>query len=299
MKYIMGTVQLGLDYGINNHSGKPDCNKALQILERAWDLGVRMLDTAAAYGDAEAVIGEFHKISGNAFEICTKLNPSVLDGAVPGGIQEKIEQEVLSVIKRLRVSSLSVYYLHRFEQCKSQAIIETLIRLKNEGYIKKLGVSIYNPEEFQYIAKQLGTSVDVIQLPFSILDCTRWLDKNLLEQARLHNITIFVRSIFLQGLIFMNPEEQKAAELGASEYLFRINMAAKEEHVSVSQLAIGFVKSQAAIDGMILGSETLEQLEDNFKNFSAAYDIGSECRLSMIENSKNIPGKIIDPRMWS
>ena len=55
----LGTVQLGVSYGINNQSGKPDRTQAFGILDTALTNGISALDTAAAYGDSEQVIGQW------------------------------------------------------------------------------------------------------------------------------------------------------------------------------------------------------------------------------------------------
>ena len=54
----MGTVQLGLDYGINKKK-KPSKEESIKILECAYNNGIKIFDTAQAYGTAEEIIGEF------------------------------------------------------------------------------------------------------------------------------------------------------------------------------------------------------------------------------------------------
>ncbi|MEN9561731.1 MAG: hypothetical protein RIQ56_1004, partial [Candidatus Parcubacteria bacterium] len=55
-KLVLGTVQLGMSYGIGNFSGQPSRAQALEIIDRAWEAGIRTFDTAAAYGEAEIVL---------------------------------------------------------------------------------------------------------------------------------------------------------------------------------------------------------------------------------------------------
>ena len=55
-KLVLGTVQLGMDYGINNSSGKPDQREAVSLLAAAYSKGIKYLDTAEAYGTAQQVI---------------------------------------------------------------------------------------------------------------------------------------------------------------------------------------------------------------------------------------------------
>ncbi len=58
-RLTLGTVQLGMDYGIANTAGKPDYEKSAGILDAALEGGINAFDTAAAYGDSEAVIGRY------------------------------------------------------------------------------------------------------------------------------------------------------------------------------------------------------------------------------------------------
>ena len=60
-KLILGTVQFGLKYGINNTIGKPKKNEVLNLLKFAYNSGIRVLDTAEAYGNAHQLIGNYHK----------------------------------------------------------------------------------------------------------------------------------------------------------------------------------------------------------------------------------------------
>ncbi len=74
-RMTLGTVQLGLNYGIANSEGKPDAEKAYAILDKAIDTGVKCLDTASGYGDSEKVIGSWIKNRGfnrDAVSIVTK-----------------------------------------------------------------------------------------------------------------------------------------------------------------------------------------------------------------------------------
>ena len=64
-KLILGTVQFGLDYGINNNSGKLKKNEVLELLKISYNHGIRTLDTAELYGNAHEIIGDFHKKNKN------------------------------------------------------------------------------------------------------------------------------------------------------------------------------------------------------------------------------------------
>ena len=73
-KIILGTVQFGLPYGINNQQGIPSEKEVFNILDLAFENNIRLLDTAAAYGVSETRIKEYHKISGTRkFDIISKF----------------------------------------------------------------------------------------------------------------------------------------------------------------------------------------------------------------------------------
>jgi len=58
-KLVLGTAQLCLDYGIANKSGKPEENKAFEIMKYAAENGINYFDTAYSYGNSETTIGKF------------------------------------------------------------------------------------------------------------------------------------------------------------------------------------------------------------------------------------------------
>jgi len=80
-KLCLGTVQLGLDYGVANREGKPSLEKSLKILDFACERGIRWFDTAQAYGNAEEVLGEYLAHRGNLseFHLISKLVPKAFE----------------------------------------------------------------------------------------------------------------------------------------------------------------------------------------------------------------------------
>ena len=70
--YTLGTVQLGMPYGISNRSGQPSREIARQMLDTAYDLGVRALDTASDYGTSEEILG--NERAPDKFHITSKFS---------------------------------------------------------------------------------------------------------------------------------------------------------------------------------------------------------------------------------
>src|SRR3989338_7667478 len=112
-KMVLGTVQLGLDYGINNPRGKPSKNESLAMLARAHEQGIRVFDTAFGYGDAEEIIGEFimTKKLGDQARIISKLEPN----CVPensGDVLRIVESGLRASLRRLGRECIDGYLLH-------------------------------------------------------------------------------------------------------------------------------------------------------------------------------------------
>src|SRR5258706_13660907 len=164
MKFILGTVQFGLPYGINNGLGKPDQHEVNSILDFAYQSGIRLLDTAEAYGDSQEVIGKYHRQSANRFEIITKFSSKRDD--LPVQLKERIKRN----LETLAVDSLYSYMFHSFSDFKSyyQAFQSELRELKQTGVVQRLGVSVYTNQEIEELLKV--DDIDLIQLPFNLLD---------------------------------------------------------------------------------------------------------------------------------
>ena len=69
-RLVLGTAQLGTNYGIANRMGKPDFDTAEAIIKTTWDAGIREFDTAQGYGDSEQVLGEVFQKYPVYMELC-------------------------------------------------------------------------------------------------------------------------------------------------------------------------------------------------------------------------------------
>lgn len=293
-KLILGTVQLGSDYGINNKSGQPKQEEAFQILDYAYKNGINTLDTASAYGDSENIIGEYMNESGNEFEIATKLQP--LNNV--NFDENVIETQLDDSLKRLGKKYIDLYLIHDFKDIiNNENLIDKLNNLKSKGKIKKIGISLYEPAELEFILEN-SLAIDAVQIPFNMFD-SRWTKNNLLKNVKKENIAIYARSIFLQGLFFLEDED-KMNEIHESlkGYIDFIRKMAKSKNVAISQLAIDYVKSFDEIDGILNGCETLNQLQENICQFNKENCLTEKDKGEILEIVEDIPSKIIDPRIW-
>lgn len=285
-KIILGTVQFGLDYGLNNTDGKPSQEQVNEILNYAYDSGIHFLDSAEAYGNAHTVIGNFHKTNPNRqFKIITKL-PHVID--------DSIDSKIELYLGQLAVSQLHALLFHSFDTYKkNQIVIEKLNYFKSIGKIKYIGVSIYTNEQFKEVIED--SSIDIIQLPFNLFD-NIYQRGNLLELAKLKNKIIHTRSAFLQGLFFLPLDSCNKVVSNLSEPLSLLHKLAKQTRVPIQNMALDYCFKQKCIDSVLIGVDNLEQLKLNL-NCSGPYLEKKEIKI--IDNIiiKNID--LLNPSLWN
>ncbi len=252
-RLILGTVQFGLDYGINNKLGKVSDDEVNKILNLASNSGIKLLDTAYFYGNAMERIGNFHNSTSILFDVNTKFK-----------IDQKasITEQLMESLTCLAIPSVDTYFYHSFsDYANNPGILEELQGLKEKKYFRKIGVSIYNNDEmFRCINDD---HVDVVQLPFNLLD-NNSLRGELIKLAKEKRKEIQIRSVFLQGLFFMNVSDLPSKLLPLKPYLREINKITDELNISVAELALAYVKKQPFIDGIIIGVDSAAQLENNF-----------------------------------
>jgi aryl-alcohol dehydrogenase-like predicted oxidoreductase len=251
-KIILGTVQFGLNYGINNPKGKPAPEQVFEILEYAASKGVEILDTADAYGNASELLGNFNKSNPALFKINTKFKFS----------KEPLKAQLSMSLDKLCLDSIETYFYHNFNDfIKHPELLDQLLVLKQEGLINKIGISVYDNEELRIAI--LTKEIDAIQFPFNLLD-NRYQRGELMKFAKSKGKELQVRSVFLQGLFFKSIESiPSKLDLFKSE-LQKIHDMAGECGLAIEMIALLYVLNQNEIDNVIIGVDNLEQLKTNF-----------------------------------
>lgn len=254
-RLCLGTVQFGLDYGIANQRGKISEGEVGQILTYAHQVGIDTIDTGQAYGDSEHVIGKFIEGGMCDFNIITKT-PS-LNGFEGEGNAKNIIQPSLKALGREKIYG---YLVHQFsDYLTHHALWGMMEELKREGIVQKIGFSIYKPEELELLFDR-NVPFDIIQFPYSIFD-RRF--EQYFSRLKEKNIEINVRSVFLQGLAFLNPDTLPEHLVHARDDLKRLIDASKEINVPVHAVCLNFVLLNSDIDIAIIGIDSLEQLKQN------------------------------------
>jgi aryl-alcohol dehydrogenase-like predicted oxidoreductase len=253
-KLILGTVQFGLDYGINNADGKPTEDAVNSILDTAFNHGIKILDTAEAYGNAIELIKNYHERSLNRFDIISKFKYA------PG---VDIESSVTKTITDLGIDSLFGYMFHSYDDVNLYPqLVEKVVKMQTGGFIKNVGVSVYTNQQFEAMINR--PEFNLIQLPYNLLDNS--LQRGgLIAKAKQAGKIIHVRSVFLQGLFFKDLATIDAANLLAplKPSLKTIQALAESKQVSLTALALNYALQNPGIDGVLFGVDTPEQLKQN------------------------------------
>ena len=255
-RLALGTVQFGVSYGVANRSGQVTLNETAAILQESSARGMTMLDTAIVYGDSEERLG---KIGIPNWLVVSKL-PEIPPTC--SNVTEWVFASVADSLKRLGKNSLYGLLLHCPEQLlkpEGETLYGAMEMLKEQGLVRKIGVSIYNPEELDHICSRFR--MDLIQAPFNILDrrllISGWLPK--LHQA---GVEVHVRSIFLQGLLLMEAGKRPAKFNRWQPLWDQWHLWLKEKELTPVQACIGFVLSHPEIDRVVFGVDNVRQLEE-------------------------------------
>ncbi|MBW6392010.1 aldo/keto reductase [Billgrantia antri] len=256
MKLALGTAQFGLDYGIANTGGKVASEEVHRILRLALKHDIRTLDTAAAYGSSEEVLG---KVGVGDFEVITKVPPIP---ANVGCISTWVEQSIESSLKALRVNTLSAVLLHRPMQLfdeGGEAVYEAIQSFKVQGRIDKIGVSIYQPGELDTLLSHYH--FDLVQAPFNLMD-RRLLSSGWLGELNRRGIEVHARSVFLQGLLLMRPEDRPAYFRDWENQLACYDSWLAEKNISAVRACLGFACQQTGVHRVVVGVQSAAQLAE-------------------------------------
>lgn len=253
VKIALGTAQFGLTYGIANRTGQVDLEEGGRILAVAKQSGIDTLDTAIAYGDAESILG---RIGCSDWSVISKLPP------IPPGIADTsawVQSEVRLSLERLKIPSLYGLLLHQPSDllgAHSKDLIGSLLNLKSQGFVSKLGVSIYSPNELHDLSAL--PVIDLVQAPMNIVDRgfenSGWLAKLDHRQVEIHT-----RSVFLQGVLAMSPFERPDWLSKWSKIFHAWDTWILETGMSRIEACLAHVRSYPEINQIVVGVDSTVQ----------------------------------------
>jgi aryl-alcohol dehydrogenase-like predicted oxidoreductase len=285
-RLILGTAQFGLNYGIANRTGQTSLREATAILEIAHSHGMRVIDTAAAYGESERRLGD---IGLGRWSVISKL-PLMPDAA--GNIRQWVNQSAEASLAHLKISSLHGLLLHRPEQLlgsRGAALYAALLELKENGLVQKIGVSIYDPAELDQLCKLYR--LDIVQCPFNPID-RRLIDSGWLDRLRDLGTELHVRSVFLQGLLLLSPAARPAKFSRWQSLWSDWQRWLERTAMTPLQACLNYALSFPQIANVVVGVDKTSQLQEIMGNIG----------LAMPEVPKELQStdfRLINPSCWN
>lgn len=294
-RLMLGTAQFGKPYGVANRAGQLGMAEVRAIVAAALEGGVNCFDTAADYGPSEDLLGRALAELGAAESavVVTKIEPLGDEArASPAAAAEAIERSVEASRRRLRMDCLPVVLFHREADA---AHGDVLRRLAERGWLRQAGVSCENrPGPAAEIVSDGRFAA--VQLPGNVLD-RRQRRSGVLASAAERGVAVFLRSVYLQGLLVMPEAEIPAALQAIAPVRRRLETIAGEAGLSIAELALRAMLSEECVTCILTGVETVEQVRENLQMFDRGPLPGD--LLAAVEAAvPELPEALITPALW-
>lgn len=284
-KLSLGTAQFGMKYGIANKLDQISFDEAKKIFSRIKSEGIYSIDTASSYGKSEEILG---KIDLSELEITSKIyfQPEKLSD-VNDFINNKIHL-TLNLLGQKKIHGLLIHNPEVLLGKRGNEIYDHLSFLKKQGKVSKIGISIYSPNILEELLNKFN--LDIVQSPLNIFD-QRLIASGWIKILSQEKIEIQVRSIFLQGVL-LNQDDLLINKFKKFKSNFdQIKDFAENKNISVMELCLSYIFMHKEIDKVIIGIDSLLQLNQILNSLSANLDEEINFLSSNDEN-------LIDPRNW-
>jgi aryl-alcohol dehydrogenase-like predicted oxidoreductase len=283
---IFGTASLSAGYGVSRENFNLSLEEAMELIKTARALGIKEFDTAPTYGRSEEILGDTLGRD-EEFLVSTKIGFDACQDP------EQLKLSIRKSLKLLRVPQIDTLYIHDERNLlskNSEALIENLESYRTKGTFRKLGASVYSLESIVEITRRFP-SIEVFQVPENICDRRLRESEELFELSK-RDYKFVVRSVFLQGLLLMKPEQIPSKLKAATRAVESLNQFAKKNAMSALDLCLAYAQSISWCDKILVGAMSPIQLRDI-----------SESRFQLPNmwqgEVMKVPHALVDPRKWS
>ena len=284
MKLVIGSAQLGMNYGLFNNR-KINHKEFKKIEKLVLKSKINFIDTAISYGDSENIIGRSKLKNLNIItkiKLPSKKNIKVRDWTL---------KEISKSLYKLKIKKIYGVLIHDYKDLLGKYGKDYLLllqELKKKKIIKKIGISIYDSHEIKKIWK--FWKPDLIQVPFNPLD-NRILDSGWVDVFRKFKVKIFARSVFLQGLL-INSDNSFIVNKNYLILLNKFKNWCYKNNISLLQACIHFVTQFKKIDYLVVGFNNYSQLKE-------IIDVFKKKQIIIPKKFSTIKKNLIDPRKWN
>jgi len=292
---VLGTVQFGTPYGIANPGERPPSEEEVRrVLERAAQAGIRLLDTAPVYGDAETRLGRLGAAS--SFGLITKV-PASGQETIDEAAAARVGSHLDASLERLGTDTIEALLFHDAGDLLrpgGERLWEAAVAARGAGRVRRLGVSVYEPGQLRAVMERYP--VELVQMPANVYD-GRFAQAGLLDAMHERRITVHVRSVFLQGAL-LQPSDALPGWLGGlRETQARLHLWAREMEADPVTVSLAAVCAQAGVDALVVGCRGVEELEEILEGYEHALrrpELGEEA----LERFRLSDEALLDPRRW-
>lgn len=291
MQLGLGTVQFGLPYGVTNHRGQCPVEEVQEILQMAQASGIALFDTAATYGDSEEILGQYLPPSQQT-RIVTKT-PRLPARPVDDASISNLKEAFTRSLHKLKRGSIYALLLHNCDDAlaeNSHRVIDCLTELREAGLVEKIGVSVYEATQIDRILENFA--IDIIQVPFSVLD-QRLEDSGHLNSLNKAGVVIQARSIFLQGLVLEDPEKLHPYFEPVRSLLRHFHDVAAAAGLNATSAALQFIRRNRHIDQVLVGVTCASELDEILTAWSQAMNWDMDFKDFAVSDER-----IANPSLW-
>jgi len=264
--------------------GPQNDEDSINTIRRALDLGINWIDTAPVYGlgHAEEIVGKAIKGYRYRVFLATKCglvwdsNKNITANLTAKSIRKEVEDS----LRRLQTDYIDLYQIHwPNPEAQITEAWETMVKLKEEGKIRYLGVSNFTVDQMERV--WLIHKIASLQPPYHMFD--RHIENGILQYCATNNIGVIVYSPLASGLLTGKYDEERIANLHESDWrrrspLFtepqisvnllainRLKEIAEDLGITLSQLAIAWTLRRLEITAAIVGARNPSQIEETVK----------------------------------
>ena len=248
----LAASQFGLDYAVSNPRGRSPEAEVGDILQIAARSGVSLLDTTVG-GRAERVMGE----------VMPKPCPFrvVVKTARCDRGPDYVEAEARASLRKLGIDHAHAILVEQAGDLFSPhgpAMWDRMKQMRDDGLFDRIGVAVFASDDPVGIARRFRP--DIVQAPASLLDQRLIMNGALAEMCEM-GIEVHLRSIFLQGLLFLPPDRVPVQLQSASRGLSRVRRMIAEGRSDPLQAALGFALARPEASCVIVGVSTAAELQ--------------------------------------
>ncbi|MCH8905199.1 MAG: aldo/keto reductase [Bacteroidetes bacterium] len=289
MNLALGTAQLRSNYGVSSTNKKAGDDEVRKILDTALASGIKFIDTAVLFDDVEETLGRVMRPD-NPFKIISKtihFKNGIITKEDPQTLLRDTNVS-LSKLKRDSIHTLLIHDANDLLKENGNLLYDALLELKSSGKVENIGVSAYDKGQIELLMEKYD--LDIIQLPVNVLD-QRLLVNGFLARIKEKGISIFARSVFLQGLLLMDLDEIPVYFEDLKGDIRTYFQELEDKSVTKLAGAISFARSIAEIDQIVLGINDHEELLECINSFKSEVDLD-------YSRFASHQYKLLDPRQW-